>query len=134
MTALRRPEAARRLLASTIDEEGFLAHVVELCRLQRVPVFHARPARRLGGRWWTPTQGDPGFPDLVVVGARPVFAELKTERGRLSASQRRWLGALTEAGAWAVVWRPRHLAEIWRFLSRERPVPPGLDWGGGSDG
>jgi hypothetical protein len=49
----------------------------------------------------------PGFPDLVLVRERVVFAELKAERGRVSPSQQEWLDALRAAGAEVYLWRPR---------------------------
>ena len=47
--------------------------------------------KKLGGRaykWVSP--GNDGVPDRIVIlpGLRPVFVELKTEKGRLSAIQR----------------------------------------------
>jgi hypothetical protein len=60
-------------------------------------VYHTHNSRR----------SEPGFPDLTVVGAHGVlFRELKSERGRVTADQRRWLDALAAAGADVVVWRP----------------------------
>lgn len=65
-----------------------------------------------------------GFPDLVLVrGGRLVFAELKTERGRLTAEQEAWIEDLSEVElaardldpddphplVEAVVWRPSDL-------------------------
>lgn len=50
---------------------------------------------------------DPGFPDTVMVrGGKILYRECKTQKGRLSAAQIRWLAALDAAGADAGVWRP----------------------------
>jgi len=53
------------------------------------------------------SKSDPGFPDLVLVrDGRIVYAELKTEKGRLTKHQRDWLKALDDAGQEVYVWRP----------------------------
>lgn len=51
---------------------------------------------------------EPGYPDLCMVrGDRVVFAELKTEKGRVSPAQLDWLDALQQSGRVEVyVWRP----------------------------
>lgn len=50
---------------------------------------------------------DPGFPDLVLLkGSRIIYAELKTQGGRVSPAQRDWLEGLQAAGHEVHVWRP----------------------------
>jgi len=68
-------------------------------------------AKRAGWRvyWtWTSLHSPPGFPDLVL--CRPprlLFAELKTESGRLSSAQDEWLWDLGQCDqVEAYVWRP----------------------------
>ena len=47
-----------------------------------------------------------GWPDLVILGSRLIFRELKTEHGTLSSMQK-WLGwKLRAAGQDWQVWRP----------------------------
>ena len=51
-----------------------------------------------------------GFPDLTMVRAgRVLFAELKSDKGATTPSQRRWLWSLAEAGAEVHLWRPDDL-------------------------
>lgn len=47
-----------------------------------------------------------GFPDLVLVRERIVYAELKTTKGKLSPSQAAWMEALRAAGGEVYLWRP----------------------------
>jgi hypothetical protein len=47
-----------------------------------------------------------GFPDLVLVRERIVYAELKTETGKMTAAQRTWQHALVAAEGEHHVWRP----------------------------
>lgn len=50
-----------------------------------------------------------GYPDLHLVhpGRRiSALVELKTQKGRLTPEQQRWLTALAEAGVNVAVWRP----------------------------
>lgn len=56
-----------------------------------------------------------GFPDLVLVGrGRVIFAELKSERGKVSPEQQGWLEDLGEIGGnvHAYLWRPSDLEQI----------------------
>lgn len=57
--------------------------------------------KKLGGRaykWVSP--GNDGVPDRIVIlpGIRPVFVELKTEKGQLSALQKAQIKRLREMG------------------------------------
>ena len=64
----------------------------------------------------------PGFPDLVLVRAgRTIFAECKTDTGKLSVEQRQWTDALAIAGNEVYVWQPKHLDEIADILSLWEP-------------
>jgi Protein of unknown function (DUF5131)/VRR-NUC domain len=114
----RRHRSAKAILAGPTEAE-FTAQVIALARRLGWRVAHFRAARTDRG-WRTPVQGDgAGFPDLVL--ARPaghltevglelrptpsrqiIFAELKTDTGRVSPEQQAWLDA-----SGGVVWRPR---------------------------
>jgi hypothetical protein len=66
-------------------------------------------------RTWRSIHSPSGFPDLTLVRAeRLVFAELKTERGKLSPSQKTWLERLGRVPGAEVYgpWRPSHWVEI----------------------
>ena len=66
-----------------------------------------------------------GFPDLVLVRDRVVFAELKRERGKLTPAQVDWLQALQNADAEVYVVRPRNLDAIAHVLAARRmPTSP----------
>ena len=67
---------------------------------------------------WRPTSTTPGFPDIVAVrGGRLLFAELKTETGKLTPAQREWLWLLAEAGGVDVyVWRPSNWRQAVQVL------------------
>lgn len=85
-----------------MTEKQFQQAVTDLARLLGLLVYHPYDSRR----------SEPGFPDLTIVGrAGVLFRELKTTRGRLTPAQRKWIGALNEAGADADVWRPEHWPE-----------------------
>jgi len=91
------------------DEASFQACVLEVARLAGWRALHLRPARRADGSWRTPVSGDGiGWPDLTLVRPpRLIFAELKSERGKLSLQQADWIGALRLLPkAEVYVWRP----------------------------
>ena len=89
--------------------------IIELARLCGWMVYHTRPARTARG-WRTPIQGNKGFPDLVLVKDKVIYAELKAEKGLWSEDQAEWAKALEAAGQEYHLWRPRNWPEIEREL------------------
>jgi hypothetical protein len=61
-----------------------------------------------------------GLPDLILVRPpRVIFAELKSEHGRLTPAQRQTLERLMECpGVETYVWRPRDARDIWNILAK----------------
>ena len=96
-----------------MTEAEFQKQVIDAAHLFGWRVAHFRPARTAHG-WRTPVAADgAGFPDLVLVrNHQLIFAELKTDTGKLSDAQRGWLEALPRS----VVWRPRYWDDIERAL------------------
>lgn len=58
----------------------------------------------------------PGFPDLVLVRDRVIFAELKMPRGKISPAQQVWRERLEAAGAEVYLWRPEDWDAILEIL------------------
>lgn len=80
-----------------ISEAQFQSDILELVRTLGLAAYHTHDSRR----------SQPGFPDLVIVGAEGVmFRELKTMTGKVSEEQKYWLSILHEAGEDVAVWRP----------------------------
>ena len=106
---------------NTIDlamsEGAWLNEVVDYAQAHGWLVYHARPARTKKG-WRTPTQGDVGFPDLVLVrfDGKLVFAELKSHLGKVTPGQQQWLSALRLRWPMVYVWRPSDREEMQRVL------------------
>jgi hypothetical protein len=78
-------------------------------------------ARAFGWRryhTWISKHSAAGFPDEVLVrGERLLFAELKREKGKLSAEQEAWLEDLRRVpGVEVYVWRPGDMDEIAQVL------------------
>lgn len=74
-----------------------------------------------GWRWHHETdsrRSKAGLPDLILVRrGRVIFAELKTERGKLRPAQRDWIADLEAVeGVETYVWRPSMWHEIERIL------------------
>jgi hypothetical protein len=95
-----------------LSERKWQAQVVQVARLHGWWVYHTYDSRR----------SQPGLPDLILVRERVVFAELKTDTGRLTPDQRACLDALQAAGAEVYVWRPRDFELISPTLRRS-PSP-----------
>lgn len=92
-------------------EKQFQEAVIELAKLNGWMVYHTHDSRR----------SEPGFPDLVLVkNGFVIFAELKTEKGRVSEAQEKWLRNLGSGeGCFSVfLWRPKMWDGIARTLAR----------------
>lgn len=118
-------------------ERKFGNELIEAAGLFGWQVVHFRPAKTRKG-YRTAYQGDGGFPDLVLArNACVIFAELKTDAGRVRADQWDWLaafagctveemktdvrrsrigGVMINATNLVVVWRPRHWPKIRKVL------------------
>ncbi len=105
-------ETIDRLLGShcvSPREKQFMAAVLDLARWMGWRTYHPWDSRRSASGW----------PDLTLVrDERLLFAELKTERGRLSGAQQEWIDALRRAGCDVRVWRPMDWPEIEQTLQR----------------
>lgn len=99
---------ARDVLQSTITEGELQGFVVTLARLHGWLAYHTYDSRR----------SEAGFPDLTMVrDGRIIFAELKSEKGKVTAAQQRWLDWLAKSSAVEVyVWRPSDLDDLDRIL------------------
>lgn len=106
-----------------MNEKDFQQQVISIARMYGWKVQHTRAVQMASGRWATPIQGEAGFPDLVLVKSNHdgrggvIFAELKTDLGRVQDHQKAWIAALNSAGAECYVWRPTDLLNISHRLS-----------------
>ena len=104
------PPASPLDLVRQETEAQWQRRVLERARLGRFMVYHTRYS----------VGSNAGWPDLVLVRpghpGRLIFAELKTERGKLTVAQELWIEALRSAGAEVYVWRPSDVAEVDRVL------------------
>jgi hypothetical protein len=100
-------------------ERDWQAFVINLAHTLSWRAAHFRAAQTQRGNWITPVAADgAGFPDLVLVRDRIIYAELKTNTGKLGPAQIAWGQALTRAGAEYYVWRPRDADEVQAVLTR----------------
>jgi hypothetical protein len=101
-----------------MSEAEFQTCVMDLARWTGWKVFHPRTVKTEKGKHLTAYTGDKGFPDLVLAHQRygVIFAELKTEKGRMSDEQRDWAIELKHGGAEYYVWRPSDWEEIKKRL------------------
>ena len=68
---------------------------------------------------WNSRHSPSGFPDLVLAQPeyrRLIYAELKSDEGRLTKHQAEWIEALRACGQAVYVWRPEDITEIARLL------------------
>lgn len=99
-----------------MSEDDFKLRVIQYAHLNGWLVHHSRPVKLPSGNWATPLQGDAGLPDLVLArGGVVLLAELKSDTGRPTPEQRRWLAA---AGPHGRLWAPADWKEVVSELSR----------------
>ena len=90
---------------SQVSEADFQQTVIQLFRATGWRVYHNVNSKG----------SDPGWPDLQCLKrGRLVFAELKTQRGRVTAEQEFILNELRGAGQETYLWRPSDWVEIER--------------------
>ena len=90
-------------------EKHWLGQVLQMAEMLGWKHYHTHRSERSAA----------GFPDLVLVRRpRVIFAELKSQRNRLSPPQVQWLLALRECGQEVYVWRPADHEKVYRILSR----------------
>ena len=109
-----------------MTEADLLDSVLDLAQLLKWRRVHFRPAMvAKDGKltYRTAVQGDgQGYPDLTMVHRkqkRLVYAECKSDKGRVSPEQKEWLDDLDSTGkAEVYLWRPKHWhsGEIERIL------------------
>ena len=96
-------QPGRHQLLATVSEEQFLQHVIAVAKRGGWWCYHTRDSRH------SPS----GFPDLVLI--RPpwvLYAELKKQDGKVTATQQRVHELLRKCGAEVYVWRPSDEEDI----------------------
>jgi len=89
-----------------MSEKEFQSQVIALAHLTGWRVYSIPDSRRTTLS---------GYPDLTLWNPKKkavLFAELKTDKGRLSAEQITVIDELRECGTQVVVWRPKDWEEI----------------------
>lgn len=107
----RVPDASERL---------FQQAVMQVANMNQWLAHHGEPGRYGANTF---TSGLPGFPDLTLISERNdgiIYAELKTQAGRLSDRQKHVLAQLHANGAEVYVWRPSDMDFIVERLGRWR--------------
>jgi hypothetical protein len=107
-----------------VSEKLFQEQILTLAKVNGWKRFHPLAVRDFQGNHRTALAGDKGFPDLVLA-RKPspqrvgglIFAELKSDSGRLAIEQIEWSEHLAPWGEW-YLWRPRDLDAIIERLSR----------------
>ena len=104
-----------------MKESTFQSSVIMLAKLHGWLVMHTRAVEIRPGVWKTPLQGHAGYPDLTLVHSFRgiIFAELKSDIGRISSTQKAWHDKIREAGGEIYVWRPKDLDQISTRLARK---------------
>lgn len=90
-------------------EKSFQDLVIKIAQGHGWKVWHNPDSRRMLAGW----------PDLTFLRPPDFFvAELKTSKGRLSAAQAATLQGLSDSNIESYLWRPEHIAQIYRRLTK----------------
>jgi hypothetical protein len=100
-------------MADDAPEGVLLARVRQLAKMYAWELYHT----------YRSTRSEPGFPDTVLTdGTDVLMMELKTNTGKATAEQSRWLSLLAHTGKVECgIWRPRDALAIEARLSRRMP-------------
>jgi len=100
---------ARRIDRIPVTETDLREQIRTLCKLYGWIMYFT----------WQSIHSPRGFPDLVLANPeqkRVIFAELKTEKGKVTANQEEWLNTLKACGQTVYVWRPADIEAIAEIL------------------
>lgn len=100
-------------MAEPLLEKQAQSMIVDLARLLGWRVYHTFDSRK----------SQAGFPDLVLVRDRVIYAEIKRAGQKPRPSQVEWLNALSCAGAEVYVWTEADYDEVASILSHRVPRP-----------
>jgi len=109
---------------TNLSERQFQSLVIDHAKVSGWLYYHTHDSRRSA----------PGFPDLVLVRrrmerTRVIFAELKTDKGKLRPEQESWLETLGGDGAaWRGALKGKHYSET-ESMDVEIYVWRPRDWG-----
>lgn len=100
-----------------MTEAEFQNTIIEYAHLRGWLVAHFRGVRvqRRNGtvHYQTPVAADgKGFPDLVLVRERVVWAEIKVGYNKMTKEQETWADALKKAGQEFHLWKPEDFDDI----------------------
>ena len=102
-------------MAEPLLEKQAQSAIVDLATLLGWRVYHTFDSRR----------SQAGFPDLVLVRDRVIYAEIKRAGQKPRPDQVDWLNALSRAGAEVYVWTWDDYDEIGSILSQRVPQRTG---------
>lgn len=95
------------------SEGAFQKDVIHVAALNGWDAHHIRPGLYGGGHYRT--DGLKGMPDLILIGRHGqgiLWAELKTEKGKVSEIQHERMAQLLNNGQEVYVWRPSQMQLI----------------------
>ena len=97
-----------------MTEKQWMAKVVAAAEEMRWKTYHTYDSRK----------SEPGFPDLVLVRRddRVIYAELKSQTGKLTPAQDIWRQYLLSAGAEYHIWRPSDWDAVIDTLAYRRHI------------
>jgi len=98
-------------VAEVTLEKHVQSAILDIARLLGWSAYHTFDSRK----------SQAGFPDLVLVRERVIFAEIKRAGERPRQSQLEWLNALARAGAEVYVWTEADYDEVASILSQRVP-------------
>jgi hypothetical protein len=95
-----------------MTETQFQDRIIGLCDWLHLKVFHV--VRSDKG-----VVSSKGFPDLVISGPfGTIFAELKSDKGRITEEQVSWLAMLARSQEHVYLWRPSQWPQIEQLLRK----------------
>ena len=103
------PKARQYNPYAHITEKQFGLQVESAAKLRGFQYYHT----------WRSDHSPSGFPDYFMIhreSYRVIIAELKSEKGKLTDLQKRWLNLFVRAGFEVYVWKPSDIDEVLEVL------------------